>query len=265
MKWIRSHLALVPVGVALGGIAAVIAGTAGDPAVADINPNPATGDLGMGAYTFQDANCVYGDSPTYIEPINVAFVGSLGEDLNVAGHAEHHGGWTHSDGSAQSFDDHRVCRSMHTQRASGPATQLPGRFHMRLRTGTDPNGLQDIEPGFGPFSVADAHHEDVTWCGHVTDHNADNGGRSGFDMGKEDIIKNWVNTGAHPYARSPEWWGNTQPLRQCDGAYSWGDGWTIFVRVGTVPTPTPVPPATATPTPPPPPPPGGGGCGKTPC
>ena len=57
-----------------------------------------------------------------------------------------------------------------------------------------------------------------------------NGGVSGFDMGRNDIYKNWVQEGDHGYGGA-EYWGNTQPMQQCDGGYSWGDGWVYFVEV----------------------------------
>ncbi|MEJ7569171.1 MAG: hypothetical protein WKF41_13000 [Gaiellaceae bacterium] len=71
-------------------------------------------------------------------------------------------------------------------------------------------------------TIGDAHHEDLTYCGHAVDANGANG--SGFDQGRQNLRINLEN-GGHSW-RS-EFWGNTQNFQQCDGDYASSDGYTV--------------------------------------
>jgi hypothetical protein len=90
----------------------------------------------------------------------------------------------------------------------------------------------NVGPPLGIIAVADAHHEDLGLCNfvpwHVIDHEGDNGGVSGFDMGRNDIVSNW-GSGGHTVSIAI--WPNTQPMMQCDGQTSRSDGTTAFVSV----------------------------------
>jgi len=183
-------------------------------------------------YTFNSQYCQSSDN--FVDPINVVFVGNATWQ-NVQTHAADHGGWGNNSGSTQWFQEVGTCLPMQGQSASGSwfTQTIAGRFHMRYRQSSG------LIAGYGVVSVADAHHEDVVinvdGCGafnHVTDHNDDNGGVSGFDMGKQDIIDNWGIGGSGHTPLSSFRFNNTIPLRQCDGRYSWSsDGRAVIVPV----------------------------------
>jgi hypothetical protein len=94
--------------------------------------------------------------------------------------------------------------------------------------------IDDANPfPFDIAAVADAHHEDIGLCPlpkHVVDHNTDNAGVSGFDMGRNDIRDNWVDDGGHVHV-AHDWWNNSHPMKQCDDGYSWSDGYTDFIQI----------------------------------
>jgi len=179
-------------------------------------------------YTFNSQYCQ--SSANFVDPINVVFVGNATWQ-NVQTHALAHGGWGDPSGSTQWFQEVGTCLRMQGQSASGPG--WPGRFHMRYRQSSG------AIAGYGVVSVADAHHEDVNTsspgclpAGHVVDHNDDNGGVSGFDMGKQDIIDNWGIGGSGHTPLSYFYFNNILGMRQCDGRYSWSsDGEAVIVPV----------------------------------
>ena len=61
------------------------------------------------------------------------------------------------------------------------------------------------------------------------DHNEDNAGVSGFDMGRNDIVDNWSD-GGHDILFD-DVWNNSQPMKQCDEKDSWSDGVVTFLDV----------------------------------
>ena len=74
-------------------------------------------------------------------------------------------------------------------------------------------------------TIGDAHHEDLTYCGHAVDANGSTG--SGFDQGRRELRIQMENGGHGWYS---EFWGNTQNFQQCDGDYASSDGYTVFSR-----------------------------------
>lgn len=200
-------------------------------------PTPAATPIaqyfGIAPYTYKAGNC--GQS-LEIDPINVVFTNVGGVDISQAlliiySHAIDHGIWGNHDGSDQSFwQAQDGCRLMDGQSASGGNLQLPGRFHMRLLFHS-PTLLSRV-------AVADAHHEDIGICDlvpkHVVDHNEDNGNVSGFDMGRNDIMGNWIGNGhvQVDYA----FWENINRMKQCDFDseilnYSSSDGYVVFISI----------------------------------
>lgn len=179
---------------------------------------PAAQLSGIAPYTYSTSQCWQGKE---IDPINVVFTGNATAQ-NVFNHAIDHGGWLFEDGTTQSFWQSGQCLNMDGQAASGPSFQLPGRFHMRFLS-------RNAGWPLGTIAVADAHHEDVTWCGHTVDHEDDNGGVSGFDMGRNDIHANW-NAGGHP-STGLEFWNNRNRMMQCDQRRSSSDGFVAFIGI----------------------------------
>lgn len=183
-------------------------------------------------YTFNSQYCQ--NSNNFVDPINVVFAGSNTSWQAVQSHAADHGGWGDQGGSNQWFQEVSTCYLMNGQSASGPIGQIPGRFHMRYRQGSVPI------KGYGTVILADAHHENVSTAigcrlvNHVVDHNADNGGVSGFDMGKQDIIDNWGIGGSGHTPLSYFYFNNRNPMKQCDFNplllnYSWSSDGTAVV------------------------------------
>ena len=241
-KWLRR------VGV-FGGIAGSMAVLLdpGGGAKADSSAAPSAGlDRGshVGSYTTDyDEGMGFCPVDQLKDPINVIFA-KRGMPDRVSRHATDHGGWevhTNSPSSTQCFLDHLPeygsLQQQHDSNASNNGA-CRGRYHMRYRTGSHPDGSWDFDPSWGFFAAAAAHHEDEYFCGHVVDHNLDPFdsdkpyGVSGFDMGRNDILENWVMNGPHSLL-STEDWGNTQPMRQADGEYSWSDGWVYYITMPT--------------------------------
>jgi hypothetical protein len=199
-------------------------------------PTPLPTVWGIVLYTFDHGDC--SGMSNAKDPINVVLVGAAWPEY-INFHAAHHGdGWWSHEGSAQSFRTASGCHDMDDQVASGGNLQVPGRFHMRYYTDID----GDPAPYQPPVAVGDAHHEDIGLCPwgpleipkHVVDHNIDNGGVSGFDMGRNDIVANWVGNG-HVQV-DYVFWENIEPMRQCDNDatplnWSWSDGWVAYISI----------------------------------
>lgn len=175
-------------------------------------------------YTHSSSSC-----SGHVDPIDDVFVVG-GFASWVDNHAGHHGGWTYSDGSDQWFAAH-ICWKQDQQAASNSQWDPRGRYHMRIGYGYSASGGNDSDPTWGYWSAADAHHEDVDWCGHTVDDNLFEP-PGGFNMGRNDIYKNWVQSGAHTY-RLFGHWGNTARFTQCAGSVAWSDGYVDYIEVRT--------------------------------
>ncbi len=151
-----------------------------------------------------------------IDPITTAFRGDSGGLSRTVWLVENHAGWTNLDGSPQNLRM-RVsgpdydCRSQGNQRANH-GNFYPDRFHIRLWR---------IPASVSPdlTTVGDAHHEDVTFCGHAVDQNGS--AVSGFDRGRDELSEAFFDAG-HPVTH--EVWGNTRTFQQCDGGYAGSNG-----------------------------------------
>lgn len=175
--------------------------------------SPATAHFTTGSYTHSGCPAT---SSNRVDPINFVFWdwGTIGRAENSI---DYHAGWTNGSGSNQTFLDHGNCYNMAAQHASGCGTC--SRYHIRLH----PIHFDDV---LRWTTVGDAHHEDWVWyCGHAVDKNGPEG--SGFDQGRKQLRVKLQN-GGHDWWS--EWWGNTQPFKQCDGDVASSDGYTVFSR-----------------------------------
>lgn len=172
----------------------------------------ARADFSPGFYTH--GSCA-GTQESRIDPINFVFWdwGTWDRAIN---NIQSHAGWGDNGGSGQYFFDHGNCYSMIDQRASGGTAST--RFHIRLHP-------IHSDPSLGWTTIGDAHHEDLTYCGHAVDSNGANG--SGFDQGRREL-RILLENGGHGWYS--EWWGNTQNFQQCDNDYASSDGYTVFSR-----------------------------------
>ena len=131
-----------------------------------------------------------------------------------------HAAWWDGGGTSQAFVDHGLCRGNQiAQRADACPWCAISRHHIRLHP-------IDHDPFIGWTTVGDAHHEEVTWCGHVVNANGSNG--SGFDQGRRQLRIRFENAGHGWYST---FWGNTQNMQQCDGRWARSDGYTVFIRL----------------------------------
>lgn len=211
---------------ATGTAAAVIAWP--HPAQADLRPGVDTGEYTYG----QGTTCAMGASDSWVDPISVVFHGyDSGADYNrVASHAGDHGGWGYHQGSTQYFLTHGWCRPHDQQSNSNNQIGCQPQYHMRYLTGRTSSGSYDYDPYDGYYTLASPHHEECSLCGHSVDDNSGSDYGGGFNMGREDIRKNWVNTGYHPYGHT-EYWDNKHRFEQCDDGTAWSSGEVMFVEI----------------------------------
>lgn len=75
-------------------------------------------------------------------------------------------------------------------------------------------------------TVGTPHHDRVTWpgCGLIPQHVGEN-----YNGVRNNVLSAMRNRG---FAYSWQYWGNTQPQRQCDGSYSSSDGWVGWSNIG---------------------------------
>ncbi|KKL80272.1 hypothetical protein LCGC14_2006430 [marine sediment metagenome] len=175
-------------------------------------------------YTHNSSSCA-----GHVDPINDVFEYS-GFASWVKNHAAHHGGWWWGDGSNQWFYAHQ-CRKQNYHAASNSQFDPGGRYHMRIGYGYTASGGSDYDSTWRYWSTADAHHEDMTWCGHaVDDNNREPPG--GFNRGRDDVWVNWSFNGPHVWD-GWQYWGNIARFTQCNGNVAWSDGWVDFIEVRT--------------------------------
>lgn len=246
---------LAATGLAL--IAGAVAGLAGT-MVTQGHLLPGAGEsfpTHTGKYAVKEDSCINNES-AWINPINVVFYGydSGADYTRVKEHAAHHGGWTYSHGGTQWFLDHGYCLDQDDQSNSNPPFQpfpyRPPQYHMRYHTGREsPGGPYDYDATWGYFTVATPHHEEAVVpaeeCGSsghaVNDNELEPPG--GFNRGRNDIKKNWIDSGAHP-SGGAEYWDNRHRFRQSEGSWvdeggqlefrcweAWSDGWVLFVHI----------------------------------
>jgi hypothetical protein len=230
-----SILFTIAVAGGLGTLAALFgtqgSGSAGDSApqsYGNTSPSHIWPWFHQGAYTFTSSTC---SGPTWIDPINLIFHGPDARWESIRYHAKipDHGPWAVSPtGGTQYFLDHGQCEPMDT--ASGSASDFApvDRWHMRYNEGLG------HDPEVGLYTVAAAHHEDFVllrklppWC-HAVDGN-ESEPPGGFNMGRNELLENWVLASDTHYHTDTEYWGNIQRFQKCDGEYAWSDGWVFHI------------------------------------
>jgi len=239
-RWLKWAARVGVFGGITGGMALFLDPTggteAGPPAAVPQHLN-IQGDTGTYTLEYEEQ---YGTCGlTRKDPINVVFT-DWAYPSRVSLHAEDHGPWTvHTNGESekQCFIDHggKLLPQNDSNASNDGSWYYPDRFHMRYHVGTNANGGTDIDPQWNIYSVAAVHHEDQHFrpgCGHVIDHNDDNDGVSGFDMGRNNIYEKWVAApGSHHQRVAVQYWDNIDRMLQCDGRESWSDGWVYFINV----------------------------------
>jgi hypothetical protein len=172
----------------------------------------ARADFRPGLYTH--GSCA-GTAASRIDPVNFVFW-DWGTADRAVDQTRAHAAWNDTSGSSQYFFDHGTCSAMTAQRASSGT--FSSRFHIRLHP-------IHWDATLRWTTIGDAHHEDLTYCGHAVDSNGASG--SGFDQGRRELRMR-LESGGHGWYS--EFWGNTQNFQQCDGDYAGSDGYTVFSR-----------------------------------
>ena len=141
------------------------------------------------------------------DPINLLYAAKSGLSSVLASVAADLG-WPDYGGSTMYFQAGGTHGPQDAQRASDCGGC--DRYHLRVSGSTDPAAAD---------TIAAAHYEIVTWCGHSS--------RS-FDVAR-DVIVDAMAAGGHPVA----WvfWGNTNASTQCDGYEVASDGWIAEITV----------------------------------
>lgn len=200
-----------------------------------ISTAPASAHFDSRPYIFGDKNC---RNPT--SPINFGFYGDRATARNTSGHTGRHTGWgkTILD-STKYFSDHGRCAPLHWARASGNSLAST-RVHIRAHRLYHRDSVGRWE------TVAQVHLEDRTSVGdcafygpHVIRRNNRNGSGGGYNIARELLERRYnyasdVHMNADDYLFvTPPWglprrllyWGNTAPIKQCDGGVARSDGW----------------------------------------
>jgi hypothetical protein len=148
--------------------------------------------------------------------MNVVFAGKHGYASHSAQLMKKYGGWTHTDGSTQSFWTHHICPDQLGQRADEPDYCTCGRYHMRFFQNKDLDRKRRYD------TVSDAHKDSKTYCGNYVK-NGD------FDAARG--IVHEILYGHVPGFGGTDW-GNSGGLKQCNGKRSRSDGTQLWVYTG---------------------------------
>jgi hypothetical protein len=171
----------------------------------------------MDGYSYDGGHDRCVDPYEWKDPITVAFVRGA-TPSEVEEHARAHG-YTHEDlDGEQRYYDHGLCGFEQVDLANERDFPGQSRFHLRARMGSAPSGAPDRDSMWGTFSVATPHYDKallIPGCGHVVPENYEGFGISGFDEGRNDILRRWVNNGEH-HLREVRDWYNTARIEQCN-------------------------------------------------
>lgn len=202
----------------------------------------------LGEYTFENNDCSAGDRK---DPINVIFT-HHGFESEIKQQAINHGDWEVQGNITQWFSDQEGCFESEGQPASNRAGA--DRYHMRHYNHKAMGGGQRSDPTFGSISSAAAHHEDTISplphpvghpecyaaippppIAHAVDDNDEEFSfpwatvKGGYNLGREDIRKNWVEDSDH-VLENTFYWDTSQMFEQCDGGMAWSDGKVYYIR-----------------------------------
>lgn len=172
-----------------------------------------SGDYSHGSYPCSSAS---------VDPITHVVYGSRARYSRTRIEIQASTGWSADDNAdqwANSFGGGQwQCTQMDGEVYSGPATA--SRYHERLNQTAELDNLGRFE------TVGTPHHDLLVWwdCGIVPRHVADD------YSGARNIIMGAMN--ARGYGYSWQWWGNSEPQRQCDGRRTSADGWVGWSNIG---------------------------------
>jgi hypothetical protein len=129
-------------------------------------------------------------------------------------------GWYDRGGSTQSFPDHSASAWDSQDAQAGSDVETANRYHIRYDEGNDYGGS-----GWGWWTMAPAHYEEVRWCGW------DQGWRhvvTTFDGARNSVHNAFVNNG---YTIGWVNRGLTASRGQCDGSSVSSDGQYVWIDI----------------------------------
>lgn len=186
--------------------AAVVAGLFGGA----ILPGSAGAHFDSGLYSHENSGCA-----SRVDPIGTVFFDD-GATGNAQTHIWQDAGWGGTIlEDEQYFASHGVCRLQDGANADGDV--LDDRNHIRLRqTG-------DSDASLGVTTVG-TPHEELRDCSSGSHRVTPNG----FANGREALLDfMWMDHPGYYYS----YWGNTQPMSQCDSFVATGDGVVAYIPI----------------------------------
>jgi hypothetical protein len=182
--------------------------------------SPAAGSsFDSGHYSYGHSNCSGYD---HVDPVTIVFYGYTAFYLQSRHIVQMYTGWSGDDSTGQYGLSHGVCTHMDGESYTNCPWYLPlcDRYHIRY------NQTHTLD-AYGRYeTVGTPHYDKVKLCyvryvGWVPKHVArDYTG-----------VRNYIHTKLSGYKSYWQWWGNTQPQKQCDGSYVSSDGYVLWQRV----------------------------------
>ena len=175
---------------------------------------------GANAASFQSNQFSYGNSncTDHVDPITIVFYGYTAFYRQSRNIVQIFTGWHGKDGTSQYASSHGVCTHMDGESYTGCGV-LPicNRYHIRY------NQTHTLD-ALGRYETVGTPHQDVVKrCGLKPNHVARN------YTGVRNLIHDKI--AQHGYKWYWQWWGNTEPQKQCDGSKVSSDGWVMWQRV----------------------------------
>jgi hypothetical protein len=161
------------------------------------------------------ADFYWGDYISAGDPINLIF-DINGTWTNTYDRVLAYLGWYDRGGTTQQFPDHSSSPWENQNGQAGSDCDLCERYHLRYNQGND------SAAGWGTWTMAPAHYEQYTWCG-APYHKS-----STYDGARNVVHNAFVNNG---YTIGWVNRANNQAVRQCDGSYTAGDGWYVWIDI----------------------------------
>lgn len=190
-QWVRRHALGLLVGLCLVPVMAV---------------EPAAAHFATTEYSRGSENCSSLDN--LVDPVSLVFYG-YGAYGETYGHSHRTfdlldaiSGWGDSDSSTQYAGSHSACTAMEREAANGCGDCT--RYHIRLNQ----THHQDLSGRFE--TVGTPHHEVERDCGHAVP-------PDGFNNGRGHVKYLWLLKYGESKLGNVQNWGNTRPMRQCDG------------------------------------------------
>jgi hypothetical protein len=173
----------------------------------------ARASFSSGHYSYGASNCT-----NHVDPITIVFYGYTAFYLQSRHIVQVYTGWSGDNSTGQYGISHGVCTHMDGESYTNCPWYLPicNRYHIRYNQTHTLDSLGRYE------TVGTPHYDKVSWsCGIGPHHVARN--YTG--------VRDYIHSKLSGYKYYWQWWGNTEPQKQCDNSYVSSDGWVLWQRV----------------------------------